>query len=127
MRLDVRKIDGGGQERPEILPRMATRLGDGGHRLSFCREDGVTPARRFRTDCTRWILRRDSAPSHYEPVMKAVGLTRDVCLVPFGTESVASHPDRCAEVIGGHSSSAILAASKGCRKSLNGVMSQRVV
>ena len=107
-----------GQERPEILPRNGDQARQRRPPPSFCWQDGVTPARRFRTGCTRWILRRDSAPSHYEPVMKAVGLTRDVCLVPFGTEAVASRPDGCAEVIiiRGRSSSAILAASKGAER-----------
>ena len=35
------------ENRPEILVKMAARLGNGGRRLSFCYEDGVIPARRL--------------------------------------------------------------------------------
>ena len=36
------------ENRPEVLVKMAARLGNGGRRLSFCYEDGVIPARRLR-------------------------------------------------------------------------------
>ena len=52
------------ENRPEILSKVVSRLSKGGRRLSFCYEDGVIPARRFRFRDARPILRRDGAPSH---------------------------------------------------------------
>jgi hypothetical protein len=46
---------------PAALERLAGKFGA---KLRFCYEDGVIPARRFRSGYTRWILRRDGAPSH---------------------------------------------------------------
>ena len=67
MILDARKSTVGVKNAPRSYPEM----GDQARQRrpppkSFCWEDGVTPARRFRSGCTRWILRRDSAPLHYE-------------------------------------------------------------
>jgi transposase len=36
------------ENRREILCKLAAKLGKGGRRLSFCYEDGVIPARRYR-------------------------------------------------------------------------------
>jgi hypothetical protein len=37
------------------LDRLMRKLGGEGVRLRFCYEDGVIPARPFRSGCTRWI------------------------------------------------------------------------
>src|SRR5580693_8825034 len=36
------------------LDRLMRKLGGEGVRLRFCYEDGVIPARPFRSGCTRW-------------------------------------------------------------------------
>ena len=72
---EVRQV-GVFEDRPEILTKLVARLSAGGRRLSFCCEDGVIPARRYRFRETRRILWRDGASSDQPggPAMYFIGI-----------------------------------------------------